>query len=170
MLFPLFFPWYLCFPVTLASSGVTCCYHKRINLKKCGWGFMLSREVTFGQKSFVQTFPLIAGTRVMSCHNAKEEYGWSGKGETAFPGEVDMLFLLQKSSGLSGKELSIWWSIKDSLENVLCFIRIYSECGSKCVFLTKEKCVEHMKKYRSPWKISLLNVSDMCLLFFCLAS
>lgn len=170
MLFCLFLSWYLHFTVTWASSGVTCWYHKNIHLKKHGWGFMLSREVTFRQKLFVQPFPLQWRNRVMSPHDAKEEYGCCGKGETAFPGQADMLFLLQKPSGLSEKGPSIWGSIKNSLENMLCFVRSYSECDSKCVFLTKMKCVEHMKKYRNPWKISLLNVSDMCLLFFCLAS
>lgn len=103
-----FFPWYLPFTVTLASSGVTCCYHKRIHLRKCGWGFMLSREVTFRQKSFVQPFPLQCRDRMTSSHDAKEEYGCCGKGKTAFPAEADMLFLLQKTSGLSKKGLNVW--------------------------------------------------------------
>lgn len=170
MLFPPFFPWYLHFTVALASSGVTGCHHKRIHLKKCGRGFLVPGEVTFRQKLLVQQFPLQCRNTVMSSCDAKEEYGCCGRGETAFPGGSDMLFLLQKPSVLSEKGLGIWWSIKDSLESMLCFTRSYSECGSKCVFLAKEKCVEHMKKYRNPWKISLLNVSDMCLLFFCLAS
>lgn len=32
------------------------------------------------------------------------------------------------------------------MKNLLHFMGSYSECGSKCVFLTKEKRVVHMKK------------------------
>lgn len=72
-------------------------------------GDLCCLEKSLSDKSHLfNHFHFSAGTRVMSCHDAKEEYGCSGKGETAFPGEADMLFLLQKPSGFSEKELSIW--------------------------------------------------------------
>lgn len=67
-------------------------------------------------------------------------------------GKLTCYFFCKNLQNFLKRDVVFGEALQTFSENVLCFVRSYSECGSKCVFLTEEKRVVHMKKIQKPMK------------------